>query len=167
MAKAKAARKTRRDSSGPAAAGGGRVKIGKSATMATRAQAARTLAQQDAAPAKRPAASAKRSTSVRLAPGKRGKAAKSGKTAVRGGLLKRGAVPPERVIKIRELDPYAKCGPDTSVMELYRVDEAVNGSKHVHLVFFDRHGWYCLHGRACPAVNDVRRMDRAHSVRTH
>ena len=55
----------------------------------------------------------------------------------------------------------------TTILSTGGVDEAVNGSKQVHLVFFDRHGWYCLHGRACPAVNDVRRMERAHSVRAH
>jgi hypothetical protein len=25
-----------------------------------------------------------------------------------------------------------------------------------HLVFLDRHGWYCEHGRDCPAVKQVR-----------
>jgi len=27
----------------------------------------------------------------------------------------------------------------------------------VHLVYLDRHGWYCFHGRTCPAVTDVHR----------
>ncbi|HEY0970284.1 MAG TPA: hypothetical protein VGE02_04835 [Gemmatimonadales bacterium] len=60
-------------------------------------------------------------------------------------------------MRVRALDPVARCGPNTSVEELYRVDEAVNGRKTVHLVFFDRHGWYCEHGRDCIAVRDARR----------
>ena len=64
---------------------------------------------------------------------------------------------PERVVRVRELDPFARCGPRTSVVHLYRVDERVDGESSVHLVFNDRHGWYCEHGKACPAVDDVRR----------
>ena len=37
------------------------------------------------------------------------------------------------------------------------VTERVQGKSATHLVFFDRHGWYCEHGRACPAVDDVRK----------
>ena len=29
-----------------------------------------------------------------------------------------------------------------------------------HLVFFDRHGWYCVHGRDCPAVQAAQKCDR-------
>ena len=124
--------------------------------MATRAQAKRTHVEFE------------RAVEARKAERKR-QAARPAKplTAAQRAAAARAAQLAQRVIKIRELDPYAKCGPDTSVMELYRVDEAVNGAKHVHLVFYDRHGWYCLHGRGCPAVNDVRRQDRAHLVRTH
>ena len=63
-------------------------------------------------------------------------------------------------MKVRELDPQAKCGPGTSVEHLFRVDESVNGTLVTHLVFFDRHGLYCEHGRTCPAVDDVRRANR-------
>ena len=63
----------------------------------------------------------------------------------------------ERVVRVRALDPIAKCGPDTSVVELYRVDERVDGRRHWHLVFLDRHGWYCEHGRDCVAVKDARK----------
>jgi hypothetical protein len=28
----------------------------------------------------------------------------------------------------------------------------------MHLVFFDRHGWYCEHGKQCAAVTDVRKF---------
>ena len=65
------------------------------------------------------------------------------------------AMPPVRVIKFRELDPVAKCGPDTSVEQLFRVDELLDGRPTIHLVFFDRHGWYCVHGPGCVAVKDV------------
>jgi len=65
-----------------------------------------------------------------------------------------------RTVRVRELDPQAKCGQGTSVERLYRVDESVNGTNVAHLVFFDRHGLYCEHGRNCPAVDDVRRTHR-------
>jgi hypothetical protein len=29
-----------------------------------------------------------------------------------------------------------------------------------HLVFLDRHGWYCVHGRDCPAVKAAQQCDR-------
>jgi hypothetical protein len=95
----------------------------------------------------------------------------------RGGVAKRAKgikgklrAPEERAavrsIRIRELDPVAKCGPGTSVTLLYRVDELLDGSPHWHLVFFDRHGWYCEHGRNCPAVADVRKHGRTHHLVT-
>jgi len=69
------------------------------------------------------------------------------------------AVP--RVVKIRALDPQVRCGRGTSVQHLFRVDEQGNGKGvTTHLVFFDRHGWYCEHGRTCPAVEDVRKSQR-------
>jgi hypothetical protein len=63
------------------------------------------------------------------------------------------------VVAIRPLDPLRKCGPSTSVQLLYRVDESVDGRKTSHLVFFDRHGWYCEHGRTCPAVAHARKFN--------
>ena len=126
----------------------------RGAAIATRQQAKATLLAAEREAAERTIQTAK-------------EARKEPLNATQRIAAKRIAEQAKRVVIIRELDPYAKCGPDTSVRELYRVDEAVNGAKHVHLVFFDRHGWYCLHGRYCPAVNDVRRHDRAHAVRTH
>jgi len=70
----------------------------------------------------------------------------------------RAPVVPDRVVKIKELDPYEKCGPSTSVVHLYRVDESLDGLAATHLVFYDRHGWYCEHGRGCRAVEDVRKV---------
>ena len=67
-------------------------------------------------------------------------------------------LPVARVVKIKALDPFEMCGPRTSVVHLLRVDEREEGSSAVHLVFFDRHGWYCEHGPACRAVEDVRRQ---------
>ena len=66
------------------------------------------------------------------------------------------ALPVVRVA-VRELDPQRKCGEGTSVQFLYRVDETVDGRATAHLVFFDRHGWYCEHGRTCPAVAHARK----------
>jgi hypothetical protein len=64
--------------------------------------------------------------------------------------------PVERVA-IRELDPQEKCGQGTSVQFLYRVDQTIDGHRTAHLVFFDPHGWYCEHGRTCPAVAHAKK----------
>ncbi len=62
-------------------------------------------------------------------------------------------------VAVKALDPIAKCGPGTSVQSLYRVDERIDGRATTHLVFFDRHGWYCEHGRNCPAVAHAKKHD--------
>lgn len=67
------------------------------------------------------------------------------------------AAAPTRLMRIRELDPQAACGEGTTVMQLFRVDDLPFGDDTTHLVFFDRHGWYCAHGRECPAVAAVRK----------
>lgn len=65
---------------------------------------------------------------------------------------------------VRPLDPIALCGGATSVTHLLRVDETpAEGAPVVHLVFFDRHGWYCEHGRECSAVAAAR----AHVASSH
>jgi len=64
-----------------------------------------------------------------------------------------------RRVAIKPLDPIEKCGPGTSVQFLYRVDESVDGRRTAHLVFFDRHGWYCEHGRTCPAVGHAKKYN--------
>lgn len=58
--------------------------------------------------------------------------------------------------RIRSLDPLRVCGAATSVQLLFRVDEVEEQGHRTHLVFFDRHGWYCEHDRACPAVAQAR-----------
>ena len=68
-------------------------------------------------------------------------------------------------LNIRELDPLRICGDRTSVVKLFRVDEQLvtgkaAGARQVHLVFNDRHGWYCEHGRSCHAVSAVMRHAR-------
>jgi hypothetical protein len=60
-------------------------------------------------------------------------------------------------VVIRELDPQQKCGQGTSVQFLYRVDHTVDGRRTAHLVFYDPHGWYCEHGRTCPAVAHAKK----------
>ena len=74
----------------------------------------------------------------------------------------RNAKMPKRVEKpgtfeVRQLDPVRKCGPGTSVQLLLRVIERADGRATNHLVFFDRHGWYCEHGRTCHAVAFARK----------
>jgi hypothetical protein len=77
-------------------------------------------------------------------------------------------VPVVRLVKVKELDPVTKCGPGTSVEQLFRVDEELGGQATVHLVFYDKHGWYCVHGPRCAAVADVhshtRSQQRARAV---
>lgn len=60
-------------------------------------------------------------------------------------------------VQISALDPQRMCGIATSVKHLFRLRERVDGTRTIHLVFFDRHGWYCEHGRDCRAVTLVRR----------
>ncbi len=55
-------------------------------------------------------------------------------------------------VEVRELDPLRKCGPGTTVELMFRVIERADGGAVNHLVFLDRHGWYCEHGRTCRAV---------------
>jgi hypothetical protein len=62
-------------------------------------------------------------------------------------------------VAVKPLDPLRKCGPNTTVQLLFRVDESVDGRCTSHLVFFDRHGWYCEHGRTCPAVGHARKFN--------
>jgi hypothetical protein len=71
----------------------------------------------------------------------------------------RSAKPPVVRVAVKPLDPLRKCGPKTTVQFLYRVDEQVDGRNTPHLVFFDRHGWYCEHGRSCPAVGHARKFN--------
>ena len=72
----------------------------------------------------------------------------------------KGAKPVKAVVRVavKPLDPLRKCGLKTTVQFLYRVDEEVDGRSTPHLVFFDRHGWYCEHGRSCPAVGHARKF---------
>lgn len=71
---------------------------------------------------------------------------------------------PRELMRIRELDPRSQCGEGTTVMQLFRVDDLPEDTERVHMVFHDRHGWYCEHGRECPAVAAVRRHQRLDSL---
>ena len=66
----------------------------------------------------------------------------------------------KRTVRIRPMDPIEKCGKGTSVMQLYRVEERLDQTRVNHLVFFDRHGWYCEHGKQCAVVKDVQKFTR-------
>jgi hypothetical protein len=107
------------------------------------------------------AAAGRKPTSARSKGAKSAKASKE-KEKKRASLV-RGrhaavAAPVVRVA-IKPLDPLRKCGPNTTVQFLYRVDETVDGRSTAHLVFFDRHGWYCEHGRTCPAVGHAKKYN--------
>ena len=88
---------------------------------------------------------------------------KAARLATRGSTRGKRPVPPKaplpREVAIKALDPLRKCGPNTTVQHMFRVDETLGGAHaETHLVFFDRHGWYCVHGRTCKAVEDVRKL---------
>jgi len=74
--------------------------------------------------------------------------------------VSKGKPKAERRVRIREKDPSLTCGKGTTVERVFRVEESVESSRSMHLVFFDRHGWYCEHGAQCPAVSDVRKFIR-------
>jgi hypothetical protein len=60
--------------------------------------------------------------------------------------------------RVTPLDPQKKCGTGTSVQRLFRISEESAAGLRSHLVFLDRHGWYCEHGRECPAVRHAQKF---------
>jgi hypothetical protein len=80
---------------------------------------------------------------------------------INGGRKRKGEA--RRSVRIRSMNPIEKCGKGTSVMRLYRVEERLDQTRINHLVFFDRHGWYCEHGKDCGAVKDVQKFTRSKS----
>jgi hypothetical protein len=81
---------------------------------------------------------------------------KAGKRAKVKAALERVAPPPR--FRVTALDPQKKCGAGTSVQELFRISEESSDGLRSHLVFLDRHGWYCEHGRECPAVLHAKKF---------
>jgi hypothetical protein len=82
---------------------------------------------------------------------------------VKRGVAKKGSKgkpEAERKVRVTEKDPTLMCGKGTSVERVFRVEEKLVRSKNMHLVFFDRHGWYCEHGAQCQAVSDVKKFIR-------
>lgn len=56
---------------------------------------------------------------------------------------------------VEPLDPRSVVGPKTGVHAIVRV--RIRPKAPVHLVFHDRHGWYCeTHGPTCAAVAIAR-----------
>ena len=84
-------------------------------------------------------------------------AKKSPKRPVVSGKTARAAPATPTDVRIRQLDPQAVCGPRTQVQQLFRVHDLLDGKPTVHMVYFDRHGWYCEHGPTCRAVDHVKR----------
>lgn len=79
--------------------------------------------------------------------------------SIKGRLKEKPEV--KRTIRIREMDPLEMCGKGTTVTRLYRVAESLDQRRIHHLVFFDRHGWYCEHGKQCSVVKDVQKFTRS------
>jgi hypothetical protein len=67
----------------------------------------------------------------------------------------------ERIVKIKPLDPFARCGPGTPSSSCTASTSRWTGGRPVHLVFFDQYGWYCVHGRGCGPCADVHQELRA------
>jgi hypothetical protein len=107
--------------------------------------------------AKGPARKSARKGSTRKAAMKLVRGKKKERRPAKGRRIVKPVPLPVIRVAVRELDPQRKCGEGTSVQFLYRVDETVDGRATAHLVFFDRHGWYCEHGRTCPAVAHARK----------
>ena len=99
-------------------------------------------------------------TRARHAVGIRASSRPTSRTTSRTSGRPRTPATPAADYRVRELDPVAKCGPATSVERLYRIDERTPGTVRTHLVFLDRHGWYCEHGADCPAVAQAKRAAR-------
>jgi hypothetical protein len=108
----------------------------------------RRLSGQKVATAKRPKGGKRRTPKPKTTVSK--KAPVKRRKSKRGVVV--GAQPRPPAFAIQELDPRSKCGPGTSVQRLLRVREKGESGDHNHLVFLDRHGWYCEHGRNCAAV---------------
>ena len=135
----------------------GRRSGGKAATVPKAKQAtARPAKGVRTAPAKSAGKKAK-TKATRASGSKRGSMAKVKSISKARALAGRRAPAPVVRVAVKALEPQAKCGTGTSVQHLLRVDETVDGRTTAHLVFFDRHGWYCVHGPACVAVTDVRK----------
>jgi hypothetical protein len=98
---------------------------------------------------------ASKRTATKTVKAKKARVKKRGLKVVRGRKAVSNA--PVVTVAVKALDPLRKCGPNTTVQLMYRVDESVDGRRTAHLVFFDRHGWYCEHGRTCPAVGHARK----------
>ena len=75
-----------------------------------------------------------------------------------GGRSRSGEV--SRTVRIKPMDPERMCGAGTSVTRLFKVEERLDQTRTHHLVFFDRHGWYCEHGKQCGAVKDVQKFTK-------
>lgn len=91
-------------------------------------------------------------------------ARKTGSRKAFAGKIGRTAVAANRSpagprFRVTPLNPQKKCGLGTSVQQLFRIsEESTDGVTRAHLVFLDRHGWYCEHGRECPAVRHAQKF---------
>ncbi|HEU4641513.1 MAG TPA: hypothetical protein VFS44_03590 [Gemmatimonadaceae bacterium] len=166
-----------------AAPAGRKRSKGAASGVATRSTSVRGAAKMVARAGRKSAPASKRATGARRTGTASGNGTKAGaRNGAKQGVRKRqrsgattraskgkasnagngakGATAPTQLMRIRALDPQATCGQGTTVLQLFRVDDLPFGDYTTHLVFFDRHGWYCEHGRDCPAVAAVRRHEK-------
>ena len=69
-----------------------------------------------------------------------------------------------RLLRVRTMDPRATSGPETTVLELFRLEERIAGGVRPHLVYHDREGWRCVHGPDCPAVRWISSCRRSEAT---
>jgi len=95
-------------------------------------------------------------------PVKRGakKSASTARPRAKTKVKAKGKTEADRRVRVTEKDPTRMCGKGTGVERVFRVEEKDDKTRVMHLVFFDRHGWYCEHGAQCPAVSDVKKFIR-------
>ncbi len=68
---------------------------------------------------------------------------------------------PEQPV-VEQLDPVTVVGPRTGATAVIRV--RLRAVESPHLVFHDRHGWYCdTHGPTCEAVSVARESQQERS----
>lgn len=134
----------------------GKAEVSRSTSKAkTEAKVGRAKTAKPGTRAAKPEAKARKAGVGKSTPG-----AGRPKAKAAGGRAKSARAAPtaaRTILKIRELDPHRRCGPGTTVERLIRVDEQVDGRLEAHLVFLDRHGWYCEHGPGCHAVGYARK----------
>ena len=134
-----------------------KVKKRTAVTGVRNVKASKKKAPAKAKPARKTTATKSRTKTTKTKARSMSKVKSLSKARAKAGKVRFQAPAPVVRFVVKPLEPQAKCGAGTSVQHLFKVDQMVDGRTTVHLVFFDRHGWYCEHGRHCPAVEHAKK----------